>query len=82
MYFFSGEQDVLVPIASPRRMVESLQKTGLTAEMYPIKNAGHIEALFDRGALEHALSFADKSLKGEGVAAKGTEPKVETRDGE
>ena len=82
MYFFSGEQDVLVPIASPRRMVESLQKTGLTAEMYPIKNAGHIEALFDRGALEHALSFADKSLKGEGVAAKGTKPKVETRDGE
>ncbi len=65
MYFFSGEDDILVPIASPRAMVSSLKAAGLTAEMYPIKNAGHLQALFDAGAMDHAFAFADRYLKNE-----------------
>jgi acetyl esterase/lipase len=65
MYFFSGEDDILVPIASPRAMVSSLKAAGLTAEMYPIKNAGHLQALFDAGAMDHAFAFADRFLKNE-----------------
>jgi triacylglycerol lipase len=82
MYFFSGENDALVPIASPRKMVDSLQKAGLTAEMYAVKNSGHLQTLFDRVALQHALAFADKNLKSEAEAAKAAGSKVETRDGE
>ncbi len=65
MYFFSGEDDVLVPIASPRRMVESLKAAKVPAEMYTVKNSGHLQTLFDRGAIEHAVAFADKYLKDE-----------------
>src|SRR5262245_12689579 len=53
MYFFHGQQDLLVPIQSPTEMVKLLKDAHVTAEMYPIKDAGHIQALFDRGALEH-----------------------------
>lgn len=65
MYFFSGEDDIIVPIASPRAMVSSLKAAGLTAEMYSIKNAGHLQALFDEGAINHAFAFADRYLKNE-----------------
>jgi acetyl esterase/lipase len=67
MFFFSGEEDALVPISSPERMVRALKHAGLVAEMYPIKHAGHLQALFDRDALEMALAFGDKYLKGEAV---------------
>ena len=53
MFFFHGEHDVLVPIDSPTEMVKLLKGAGVTAEMYVVKDAGHIQALFDRGALEH-----------------------------
>lgn len=66
MYFFSGEDDFLVPISSPRKMVRSLQAAGVTAEMYAVKNSGHLQALFDRGAIDRALLFADHCLKNKG----------------
>lgn len=69
MYFFNGEDDFLVPIASPRRMVTVLQAAGVVAEMYTVKHSGHIQTLFDRGALDHALSFADQYLKPAPAAA-------------
>jgi acetyl esterase/lipase len=65
MYFFSGEDDILVPISSPRKMVDSLQAAGVTAEIYSIKNAGHLQAFFDQGAIDHAFTFADRYLKNE-----------------
>src|SRR3954464_109863 len=63
MYFFSGVDDALVPIASPQKMVESLQKTGVTAEMHAIKNAGHLQAIFDQSAMDDGFAFADRFLK-------------------
>src|SRR5262249_1837497 len=75
MYFFHGQQDLLVPIQSPTEMVSELKPAHVTAEMYPIKEAGHIQALFDRGALEHGLAFADKYLLKNGDAiAKSSVP--------
>jgi acetyl esterase/lipase len=82
MYFFSGEDDALVPIASPRRMVDLLQKAGLTAEMHAVPHAGHIQTLFDPGAVQDALAFADKQLKNGAEVAKSAGTKVETRDGQ
>jgi acetyl esterase/lipase len=63
MYFFSGVDDALVPIASPQKMVASLQKAGVTAEMHPIKNAGHLQAIFDQSAIDDGFAFADRFLK-------------------
>jgi acetyl esterase/lipase len=90
MYFFSGEDDILVPISSPRNMVSSLKAAGLAAEMYSIKNAGHLQALFDEGAIDHAFAFADRFLKTEhpehvaadGGAAKAVTPSSGAGDGQ
>jgi acetyl esterase/lipase len=64
MFFFHGERDALVPIRSPQRMVELLTSSGVTAEMYTVAGRGHLAAVFDGGALERALAFADRHLKG------------------
>jgi acetyl esterase/lipase len=71
MFFFHGENDILVPIASPMRMVSLLKEAGDTAELYTCKGEGHVQAVFDRGALERALAFADQRLKGEKALAAG-----------
>lgn len=63
MYFFHGVDDAIVPVNSPEKMVESLKAAGLTAEMHEVKNAGHLQTMFDRGAIEQAKIFADHYLK-------------------
>jgi pimeloyl-ACP methyl ester carboxylesterase len=77
MYFFHGQQDLLVPVASPTEMVKLLKVAHVTAEMCVVKDAGHIQALFDRGALEHGLAFANKYLKTDSV----TKSPVESQTG-
>jgi triacylglycerol lipase len=77
MYFFHGEQDMLVPVQSPKEMVKLLKDAHITAEMCVVKDAGHIQALFDRTALEHGLAFADKYLKAE----PGSKPQGESQAG-
>jgi acetyl esterase/lipase len=77
MYFFHGQQDLLVPVQSPTEMVKSLKAAHVTAEMCVVKDAGHIQALFDRGALENGLAFADKYLKTE----SGSKAPVESQTG-
>jgi acetyl esterase/lipase len=83
MYFFHGDQDLLVPVESPTRMVELLKNAGVAAQMHPIQNAGHIQALFDRDALQHGLAFADRYLKSrEGALGKsGTDAAAASRTG-
>lgn len=87
MYFFHGVDDVLVPVTSPEKMVESLKAAGLTAEMHEVKNAGHLQTMFDRGAIEQAKVFADHYLKQAGAAiparpsATTTKTSGETSDG-
>jgi triacylglycerol lipase len=71
MFFFHGENDILVPIASPTRMVSLLKGAGDTAELYTCKGEGHVQAVFDRGALERALAFADLHLKDAKALAVG-----------
>jgi acetyl esterase/lipase len=73
MYFFHGQQDLLVPVQSPTEMVKSLKAAHVTAEMCVVKDAGHIQALFDRAALEHGLAFADKYLKAQTASKTSVE---------
>lgn len=69
MFFFHGGGDNLVPIRSPRRMVERLKGAGVPVEFYEVPSAGHLGAIVDAKALQHAVAFADRHLKG--AAANG-----------
>jgi acetyl esterase/lipase len=76
MYFFHGQQDLLVPVENPTEMVKLLKDAHITAEMRVVKDAGHIQALFDRDSLQHGLAFADKYLKAESVSKAPAEPQT------
>lgn len=76
MYFFHGQQDFIVPVQSPTEMVKLLKNAHVTAEMCAIKDAGHIQALFDRPALEHGLAFADKYLKPDAISKPSVTPQT------
>ena len=76
MYFFHGQQDLLVPLESATEMVKLLKGARVTAEMRVIRDAGHIQALFDRSALDQGLAFADKYLKTQPVSKTPVEPQT------
>jgi len=63
MLFFHGAQDELVPIASPKSMVEQLVERKIKAEFHMVPKAGHLQAITDRDALAHVLAFANVQLK-------------------
>ncbi len=69
MYFFHGQKDLLVPVGSPEAMVKSLKDAQVAAEICVVKDAGHVQALFDRTALERGLAFANKYLKNDTLNA-------------
>lgn len=70
MFFFHGTDDSLVPIESPRRMVDRLATAGVAAELYRVDEAGHLAALMNRDALQHALAFTNRYLKNEPAHAE------------
>lgn len=65
MFFFHGETDRLVPLASPARMQAELQKAGVESQLYIVPRAGHMAASMDRGAIERAIAFLGDHLKPE-----------------
>ena len=62
MFFFHGEKDDLVPVASPISMCRSLSRVGVPAELYVVPNVGHIFAVLDRTALEKCAAFLAANL--------------------
>jgi triacylglycerol lipase len=62
-FFFHGEQDSLVPLASPRAMAERLKAVGVQATLYVVPQAGHLAAFVDTTAAAEALKFLDRQLK-------------------
>lgn len=63
MFFFHGEHDDLVPLASPQRMCAALLQAGAQAELYVAPRLGHMATGFDRTALEKAFAFLDRHLR-------------------
>jgi triacylglycerol lipase len=80
MFFFHGEQDELVPVASPREMVALLKLRGVKTDIYTIPKAGHMAAIIDRDALERGLAFADENLKSKGDVTRTTAPPARAAD--
>jgi acetyl esterase/lipase len=63
MFFFHGERDQLVPLASPEHMRQELAKAGVEAELYIVPNLGHMAASMDYGAIGRAIVFLADHLK-------------------
>lgn len=63
MFFFHGETDQLVPLASPARMQAELQRAGVESQLYIVPGAGHMAASMDRGAIARAIAFLSDHLK-------------------
>jgi triacylglycerol lipase len=62
-FFFHGEDDRLVPLASPRIMVEQLTASRVPATLHSIPGAGHIQTFFNNDARAAAIEFLDKYLQ-------------------
>ncbi len=62
-FFFHGEEDRLVPLVSPRKMVESLTASRVPATLHTVADAGHIEAFLNAAAIAAAIEFLDKYLQ-------------------
>jgi acetyl esterase/lipase len=71
MFFFHGGADQLVPIRSPKRMVEGLKAAHVPAEFYEVPGAGHLGAVMNRPAMLAALAFVDEKLKNAKTPAVG-----------
>ncbi len=63
MFFFHGAADDIVPIRSPKRMVERLKAAKVPVEFYEIPEAGHMGAVVDRSSMHEALAFVERHLK-------------------
>ncbi|MCC6493208.1 MAG: alpha/beta hydrolase [Pirellulales bacterium] len=66
MFFFHGEQDQLVPLASPALMQAQLQRVGVESQLYIVPKLGHMAASFDRTAIERAIGFLADHLQKQG----------------
>lgn len=62
MFFFHGGADEIVPIRSPKQMVEKLQAAGVDVEFYEIPDAGHMRAVVEGTSVQKALAFAGRHL--------------------
>jgi acetyl esterase/lipase len=66
MFFFHGENDQLVPLASPVGMQAALSQAGVPAELYVVPQLGHVAAAMDREAIDRAIVFLKDHLKPQG----------------
>jgi acetyl esterase/lipase len=62
-FFYDGEKDIVVPIASPKAMAESLRRADVPVTMHILPDGGHITAFFNRDTMNEAIKFLDKYLK-------------------
>lgn len=63
VFFFHGEHDWLVPLASPQFMVTQLKAVGVKASLLTLPQTGHIAAFLDTAPALEAIKFLDDQLK-------------------
>lgn len=63
MFFFHGQDDLLVPLLSVKAMSGQLSRAGVTSELFVVPNKGHILAMFDPEALRRGVEFFKQNLK-------------------
>jgi acetyl esterase/lipase len=70
MFFYHGSDDSLVPIRNSETMVALLRRVGVTAELYAIEGAVHIDAGLNPDAARAAVQFLDQYLKAPPAVAR------------
>ncbi|TVS10935.1 MAG: alpha/beta hydrolase [Planctomycetaceae bacterium] len=63
IYFFHGQQDVMVPRTGMLEMAERLRQAGTEVHVDLIPDHGHITAFFHRPAYQGAIDFLDRHLQ-------------------
>lgn len=63
MFFFHGEDDLLVPLLTVKAMSSQLSRAGVASELFIVPNKGHILAMFDPEALRRGIEFFQQNLK-------------------
>lgn len=62
VFFFHGSADRVVPLSSPRRMMQELAAKGVHADLYVVERAGHIETFLREEPRRRAIKFLNASL--------------------
>jgi len=62
MFFFHGDKDHLVPLASPITMCRGLRAVGVETELYVVPDMGHTFAAMDQTALQKSVEFLSDHL--------------------
>lgn len=65
IFFYHGTKDELVKLDGVESMVELLRSAKVPAELFKIKDAGHIPAAMSTAAIDEAIRFFDRYLKPE-----------------
>ncbi len=63
MLLYHGEADALVPIDSPRAMLDELTRAGVPARLYTIPQAGHLPAFRNAAAIDEVVRFFQENLQ-------------------
>ena len=63
MFFFHGEADRLVPIATVKAMVAKLESVGVPASLHTVSEGGHVATYRDQEAMAASIGFLDRYLK-------------------
>jgi acetyl esterase/lipase len=81
VYFFHGEQDVMVPRVGMLAMAEQLRQAGALVEIDLIPDNGHIVTYFNQEAYRRAIDFLDRQLRdGEGQTSHSSRSEEEKRE--
>ena len=65
MLFYHGQNDLLVPPAQPKAMIDALKKAGVPARLHTVPEVGHVGALLAPSAITAGRRFLDKTLRAE-----------------
>lgn len=62
LFFFHGDQDIVVPIENSKKMHEKVVEIGIVNEYLEVPNLGHLMTFIDRKARIGAIAFLKKHL--------------------
>lgn len=63
VFMFHGDADRIVPISSPQKMKQQLDRAGVDAELLVLPKADHFRGFINEKARESAIGFLAKKLK-------------------
>jgi len=66
VFMFHGETDRIVPISSPRQLLDRLTENGVEASLHVVPGADHMQGFLDGESRTKAIEFLDNHLKAAG----------------